>query len=84
MPSISSIFFFKYFSSNLYAKKIDKCGKTKGLPAKMSEILKCFSINFLCPRLFQEEMYFSIDNEPYEVRPVKITLLPKSINVFCS
>nr|XP_018912625.1 PREDICTED: acylglycerol kinase, mitochondrial [Bemisia tabaci] len=31
-----------------------------------------------------EEMYFSIDNEPYEVRPVKITLLPKSINVFCS
>jgi acylglycerol kinase len=26
-----------------------------------------------------EEIYFSIDNEPYEVRPVKITLLPKRL-----
>lgn len=27
--------------------------------------------------------WFSIDNEEYEVKPIKITLLPKLLNVFC-
>lgn len=30
-----------------------------------------------------DEKWFSIDNENYEVKPIKITLLPKVINMFC-
>lgn len=29
------------------------------------------------------DSWFSIDNEEYEVKPIKITLLPKLVNVFC-
>ncbi|KAG5893360.1 hypothetical protein JTB14_000125 [Gonioctena quinquepunctata] len=31
----------------------------------------------------EKEAWFSIDNEEYEVKPVKITLLPKIISIFC-
>lgn len=30
-----------------------------------------------------KEMWFSIDKENFEVKPVKITLLPKTIPLFC-
>lgn len=30
----------------------------------------------------ENEKYFSIDNEAYEVNPIKVTLLPKAINVY--
>ncbi|KAJ8937290.1 hypothetical protein NQ318_020340 [Aromia moschata] len=35
------------------------------------------------PEIKQKEAWFSIDNENYEVKPVRITLLPKAINMFC-
>ncbi|KAK9873764.1 hypothetical protein WA026_002119 [Henosepilachna vigintioctopunctata] len=31
----------------------------------------------------EKEVWFSIDNEAFEVRPIKITLLPKLITMFC-
>lgn len=31
----------------------------------------------------QNEQWFSIDNENFELKPIKVTLLPKLINVFC-
>lgn len=30
-----------------------------------------------------KESWFSIDNEYYEVKPIKVTLLPEAINMFC-
>lgn len=32
----------------------------------------------------EENSWFSIDNEEYEVKPIKITLLPKLLNIFCT
>lgn len=32
----------------------------------------------------EDDSWFSIDNEEYEVKAIKITLLPKLINIFCN
>lgn len=31
----------------------------------------------------KKESWFSIDKEDFEVKPVRVTLLPKFINMFC-
>ncbi|ERL95569.1 acylglycerol kinase, mitochondrial [Dendroctonus ponderosae] len=35
------------------------------------------------PKKGSEEAWFSIDNENYEVKPIRVTLLPKVLNMFC-
>lgn len=37
----------------------------------------------LTPKNNEKEMWYSIDRENFEVKPVKITLLPQIIRMFC-
>lgn len=48
----------------------------------IQEIVEARVIN-LNPQNVKEDYWFSIDNEEYEVKPIKITLLPKMLNIFC-
>nr|XP_023013717.1 acylglycerol kinase, mitochondrial [Leptinotarsa decemlineata] len=54
----------------------------KGEKKDVSEVIEAKTVN-INPKVQEKEVWFSIDNEEYEVKPVKITLLPKIINVFC-
>ncbi|KXZ75829.1 hypothetical protein TcasGA2_TC031813 [Tribolium castaneum] len=55
----------------------------KGEKRKVREIIEARSVE-IQPKINQnEEKWFSIDNENYELKPVRVTLLPKLINVFC-
>ncbi|CAH1174025.1 unnamed protein product [Phaedon cochleariae] len=56
----------------------------KGMKRDVEEIIEVKSIE-INPELVQgKDVWFSIDNEDYEVKPVRITLLPKIIHIFCS
>uniref|UniRef100_A0A2M4ANB0 Acylglycerol kinase, mitochondrial n=1 Tax=Anopheles triannulatus TaxID=58253 RepID=A0A2M4ANB0_9DIPT len=55
-------------------------------PAATEGAISARTIELLPERLKVEEtdpdLYYSIDNEAYEVRPVRVTLVPKAIEVF--
>ncbi|XP_044253994.1 acylglycerol kinase, mitochondrial [Tribolium madens] len=55
----------------------------KGQKRTVSEIIEARSMEIQPKLAKNEEKFFSIDNENYELKPVRVTLLPKLINVFC-
>ncbi|GLV39922.1 Multi-substrate lipid kinase [Carabus blaptoides fortunei] len=55
----------------------------KGESRKIEENIKLKQIEILPKVDENKELWFSIDQEDYEVKPVKITLLPKKLKVFC-
>ncbi|CAH1098643.1 unnamed protein product [Psylliodes chrysocephalus] len=54
----------------------------KGEKKDIKEVIEAKSIN-INPENDRQDTWFSIDNEDFEVRPIKITLLPRIINIFC-
>lgn len=54
----------------------------KGEKADVEEIVEARMIK-LYPQNLTDRSWFSIDSEEYEVKPIKITLLPKLVNIFC-
>lgn len=52
----------------------------RGEPQEVKHIIEAKMI-VLNPK--NEHSLYSIDNEEYEVKPIRITLLPKIINMFC-
>ncbi|CAH0561464.1 unnamed protein product [Brassicogethes aeneus] len=58
----------------------------KGETKEVKEVIeaKTIQINPEVVSKEEKEYWFSIDNENYEVKPIKITLLPKVINMFCT
>lgn len=54
----------------------------KGEKEEIEEVLEARIIK-LNPENVIDTTWFSIDSEEYEVKPIKITLLPKLIKVFC-
>lgn len=69
-----NIDYFSYVKNGL---KIEK-----GENEDVKEVIEARVIR-LSPEV-EYESWFSIDNEEYEVKPIKITILPKFINVFCT
>lgn len=58
--------------------KGDKSNIVEKLDARMLELI---------PETISSEekpVWFAIDNEEYEVKPIRVTLIPKAIKVFCS
>lgn len=58
--------------------KGDKTNVIEKLDARMLEII---------PETISSEekpVWFAIDNEEYEVKPIRVTLVPKAIKLFCS
>ncbi|KAJ8966868.1 hypothetical protein NQ314_003262 [Rhamnusium bicolor] len=53
-----------------------------GQSREVKEIIEARTVE-INPEKEEKESWFSIDNEYYEVKPIKITLLPKIINMFC-
>lgn len=67
----------------------DSWGRVKGrkfFECPAAENVSVRTVELLPERIKVEEtdpeLYYSIDNEAYEVRPVKITLVPKAVEVF--
>lgn len=57
----------------------------KGEKRKVKEVIEARSVE-IQPKVnkgSQKEEWFSIDNENYELKPIRVTLLPRLINVFC-
>lgn len=65
----------------------DACGRTKDVlasPANSSTI-ECRTVELIPERktkLDGSEEFYSIDNEAYEVQPIRVTLLPRHVNMF--
>ncbi|XP_050501063.1 acylglycerol kinase, mitochondrial [Diabrotica virgifera virgifera] len=53
----------------------------KGEKKDVREFIEARTVN-INPEIKAQEAWFSIDNENYEVKPIKVTLLPKIINMF--
>lgn len=53
----------------------------KGEKEDIKEVVEARLVK-LNPQNVTDNSWFSIDNEEYEVKPVKITVLPKLLNMF--
>uniref|UniRef100_A0A1B0CE40 Acylglycerol kinase, mitochondrial n=1 Tax=Lutzomyia longipalpis TaxID=7200 RepID=A0A1B0CE40_LUTLO len=53
------------------------------LEAAGREAIEARTVQIL-PEMMEKEKYYSIDNEEYDVKPIRITLLPNAINMFSS
>ncbi|KAK5644225.1 hypothetical protein RI129_008070 [Pyrocoelia pectoralis] len=55
----------------------------RGQNRNVEESISAKEIEIKPDELDETERWFSIDNEEFEVKPVKITLLPKSVLIYC-
>mgnify|MGYP005985931231 CR=1 FL=1 len=54
-----------------------------GESRNVKEVIVARSVE-IQPKAGKNEEWLSIDNENYELKPIKVTLLPKLIKVFCT
>ncbi|KAL1506042.1 hypothetical protein ABEB36_005477 [Hypothenemus hampei] len=54
----------------------------QGESRSVSELIEARTIE-IHPILKKKDVWFSIDNEDFEMKPVRITLLPKMLTVYC-
>ncbi|CAG9858565.1 unnamed protein product [Phyllotreta striolata] len=54
----------------------------KGENSDVTEVIEAKTVD-IRPENAKQSAWFSIDSEDFEVRPVKVTLLPRIIRVFC-
>lgn len=56
-----------------------------GKERSVEDVIEARSIEII-PKIpnKSEESWLSIDNENFELKPIRVTLLPKLINVFCT
>ncbi|XP_055606355.1 acylglycerol kinase, mitochondrial [Uranotaenia lowii] len=78
-PSVDSAFSFLGDSwSRLWNRNYNDCQTEKLIEARTVELVPAK----LKIEDDQPDLYYSIDNEAYEVRPVRVTLIPKAVEVF--
>lgn len=54
-----------------------------GSERKIERKIEARTVN-LNPKTESNEQFYSIDNENFEVKPIRITLLPKLVKIFCT
>lgn len=55
----------------------------KGEERRFEDIIQARQIEIIPKNLNNKEIWFSIDKEEYEAKPIKITILPGVLKVFC-
>lgn len=73
----SSVDYFDFVSQGWLSVKGNTRSTSKTIEARQIQLKPVELTNN------EKEMYFSIDKEHFEVKPVKITLLPDIINLYC-
>lgn len=53
------------------------------LNLQFKEVIEARTVD-LKPEMNRENIWFSIDNEEYEVKPIRVTLLPNILKMYCN
>lgn len=53
------------------------------LNLQFKEVIEARTVD-LKPEMNRENLWFSIDNEEYEVKPIRVTLLPNILKMYCN
>ncbi|XP_058833818.1 acylglycerol kinase, mitochondrial [Topomyia yanbarensis] len=78
-PSVDSGFsFLKESWSRLWNRRYVECPAEKHIEVRTVELIPAR----LKTSENDKELFYSIDNEAYEVRPVRVTLVPKAVEVY--
>ncbi|XP_058462101.1 acylglycerol kinase, mitochondrial [Malaya genurostris] len=78
-PSVDSGFsFLKESWSRLWNRRYTECPVEKHIEVRTVELIPAR----LKPSDSDKDLFYSIDNEAYEVRPVRVTLIPKAVEIY--